>query len=409
MSLSAEKVVAASNAWSWIPDNATTEATEEYLLVRFPDYFEHPLELLRFSPAEASGASPQAVDAVLDRACRFGLPDLHWWVRLDSPPGVADLLAARGATVGETLDVLAVDLSRGAPEILPPTRAVTLRWATDVSTLRDGTQVGVTVFGGSMPPHERLVEEAKRDSAAVAAGDGGMIVAYSGDRPVGSGGIAMAGGVARLWGGAVRQEARRQGVYRAILAARLRYGAAHGATMALVKGRLEPSAPILRQAGFAAYGQEVMYRVPLAQALAVVVAGGRERVVGVEGREFACGLFPVDLGLGVLVLGALPDVRLLGRDAGRQRVGGGRHLVGVEGVQPRVDALVLGHLVERVLVEALRSTTMLTTVPVKLRFAHTRHATANVFVQPAGLTSASGARGDDPRCGYDARQRVAPG
>lgn len=261
MSLSAEKVIAASNAWSWIPDNATTEATEEYLLVRFPDYFEHPLELLRFSPAEAS---PEAVDIVLDRARRFGLPDLHWWVRLDSPPEVADLLVARGATVDETLDVLAVDLARGAPELLPPAREVTLRWATDVPTLRDGTQVGVTVFGGSMPPEDRLVEEAKRDSATVASGDGGMVVAYCGGEPVGSGGIAMAEGVARLWGGAVRPEARRQGVYRAILGARLRYGAGHGAIMALVKGRIETSAPILRQAGFAAYGQEMMYRVPLA-------------------------------------------------------------------------------------------------------------------------------------------------
>jgi GNAT superfamily N-acetyltransferase len=263
MSLSAEKVVAATKAWSWIPDNATTEATEEYLLVRFPDYFEHPLELLRFSPAEASGAFPEAVDTVLDRARRFGLPDLHWWVRLDSPPELADLLVARGAVVDETLDVLAVDLSRGAPDLLPPARELTLRWATDVSTLRDGTQVGVTVFGGSMPPEERLVEEAKRDRATVASGDGGMVVAYSGGKPVGSGGIAVADGVARLWGGAVRQEARRRGVYRAILAARLRYGAAHGATMALVKGRIETSAPILRQAGFAAYGQEIMYRVPL--------------------------------------------------------------------------------------------------------------------------------------------------
>ena len=261
MSLSAEKVIAASNAWSWIPDNATTEATEEYLLVRFPDYFEHPLELLRFSPAEAT---PAAVDTVLDRARRFGLPDLHWWLRLGSPPEVADLLAARGATVNETLDVLAVDLTHGAPELLAPAREVTLRWATDVSTLRDGTQVGVIVFGGAMPPEDRLVEEAKRDSATVASGDGGMVVAYCDGEPVGSGGIAMAEGVARLWGGAVCPEARRQGVYRAILGARLRYGATHGATMALVKGRIETSAPILRQAGFAAFGQEIMYRVPLA-------------------------------------------------------------------------------------------------------------------------------------------------
>jgi hypothetical protein len=264
MSLSAEKVITASNAWSWIPDNATTEATEEYLLVRFPDYFEHPLELLRFSPAEGTAGYPEAIDAVLDRARRFDAGDLYWWARLDSPPEVAELLAARGATVDETLDVLAVDLRLGPPELLPPARAVTLRWATDVSTLRDGTQVGVVVFGGSMPPEERLVEEAKRDAATVASGDGGMVVAYADGEAVGSGGIAMADGVARLWGGAVRQEARRQGVYRSILDARLRYGAAHGAAMALVKGRIQTSAPILRQAGFAAYGQEIMYRVPLA-------------------------------------------------------------------------------------------------------------------------------------------------
>lgn len=264
MSLSAEKVVAASNAWSWIPDNAATEVTEEYLLVRFPDYFDHQLEVLRFRPAGSPAGYPGAIDAVLERARRFGLPEVHWWVRLDSPREVADLLLARGATVTETLDVLAADLGRGAPELPPPTGPLTLRWATDLATLRDGTQVGVTVFGGAMPPEDRLAEEVKRDSANVASGDGGMVVAYVDGEPAGSGGITLTDGAARLWGGAVVPAARRQGVYRAILGARLRYGAAHGAAMALVKGRIETSAPILRQAGFAAYGQETMYRVPLA-------------------------------------------------------------------------------------------------------------------------------------------------
>jgi GNAT superfamily N-acetyltransferase len=73
----------------------------------------------------------------------------------------------------------------------------------------------------------------------------------------------MAHGVARLWGGAVLEAARGQGVYRALLAARLKYGVAHGATMGLVKGRVDTSGPILREAGFAAYGQEISYRVPL--------------------------------------------------------------------------------------------------------------------------------------------------
>jgi hypothetical protein len=264
MSLSADKVVAASNAWVWVPDNATTEATPEYLLVRFPDYFDHPLELLRFSPAEASAAGlAAAVETVLDRARQFGLPHLYWWVKLDSPPEVADLLLARGATVDETLDVLAVDLRQGPPELLPPVTDVTLRWATEVATHRDGTQVGVTVFGGSMPPEERLADEAKRDCATVKAGDGGMVVAYVDDAPVGSAGLAMADGVARLWGGAVVEAARGQGVYRALLGARLKYGAAHGATMGLVKGRVTTSGPILRQAGFSVHGQEISYRVPL--------------------------------------------------------------------------------------------------------------------------------------------------
>jgi hypothetical protein len=45
--------------------------------------------------------------------------------------------------------------------------------------------------------------------------------------------------------------------------ARLAYAVRHGATMALLKGRIETSGPILRRAGFGAYGQELIYAVPL--------------------------------------------------------------------------------------------------------------------------------------------------
>jgi hypothetical protein len=261
MSLFAESVVAASNAWSWVPDNATTAETDEYLLVRFPDYFDHQLELSRFHPA-AGTLVEDAVASVLDRARQFRVPDLYWTVRLDSPPGVADLLGPR-AKLEVTLDVLALDLRHGAPGLPAPARVVDVRWATDLATARDGSQVGADVFGGSMPPPERVAENAQRDSISVAAGEGGMAVAYVDGTPVGSGGVTVVDGVARLWGGAVAESARKQGVYRAILANRLAYGAAHGAGMALVKGRVETSGPILRRAGFAVYGQELIYRVPL--------------------------------------------------------------------------------------------------------------------------------------------------
>lgn len=260
MSLPAETVVAASNSWIWIPDNAVTTETDEYLIIRFPDYFDHPLELVRFQTGRSVRT---AVEDALKRAREFGLPQFHWMVRLDSPPGVAELLAALGANVEETLDVLARDLSDGAPELPPPTADVELRWATDIETARDAAVMSADVFGGSVPPDNRLAELAKRDSDGLPAGEGGTIVAYLDGAPAGSGGVTMADGVARLWGGGVLPSARGKGVYRALLGARMGYGVRHGAVMALVKGRIETSGPILRQAGFAAYGQELIYQVPL--------------------------------------------------------------------------------------------------------------------------------------------------
>jgi GNAT superfamily N-acetyltransferase len=259
MSLSAARVVAASIAMTWVPETATTEETDDYRLVRLPDYFDRPLRLVRFSPA---GPVEPALAAVLDRARQSGLPELQWTVQPDGPH-VARLLEARGATVAETLDVLALDLSEGAPALLPPALDVEVRWATDLRTITDSTELAAGIFGGSVPPQERLAEMAERDSAAIPGGRGGMVVAYAGETPLGTGGVVIASGAARLWGGAVIPAARGRGVYRATLAARLDYCAAHGASMALVNARVETSGPILREAGFAAYGRQLSYRVPL--------------------------------------------------------------------------------------------------------------------------------------------------
>jgi GNAT superfamily N-acetyltransferase len=271
VSLPAEAVVAASNDWAWVPDDAETVQTDEYLLVRFPRYFEHELELIRFSPA---GRLADAVAAVLDRARAFGLPDLYWFARLDGPAGVPELLAARGATVDVTLDVLARPLparpgtdgtaATAGPAASPALRGLELRWQTGPAIARDAAVLGAEVFGGSVPPDDRIAENAARGRATVASGEGGTIVAYADGVPVGVGGVSIVGEVARLWGGAVAERARGRGVYRAVLAARLAYAEAHGATMALVKGKIQTSGPILRRAGFAAYGQETIFRVPLA-------------------------------------------------------------------------------------------------------------------------------------------------
>ena len=138
-----------------------------------------------------------------------------------------------------------------------------VRWATDLRTITDSTELAAGIFGGSVPPQERLAEMAERDSAAIPARRGGMVVAYAGETPLGTGGVyrvrrraalARRGHPGRARPGRLPGHARRPADY----------CAAHGASMALVNARVETSGPILREARFAAYGRQLSYRVPLA-------------------------------------------------------------------------------------------------------------------------------------------------
>src|SRR5580704_3974797 len=95
-------------------------------------------------------------------------------------------------------------------------------------------------------------------------------------------------------------------------------------------------------------------------AVLVVVPGGRERVVLVDGVYLALVLLAADLGLFLPVLVGLPDV--LGQ---RRRVRGGRHLIRVVGVDARLDPLLLGEPVELVGVQAVDLAAVLTPIPVE--------------------------------------------
>ena len=85
------------------------------------------------------------------------------------------------------------------------------------------------------------------------------VVGYLDGSPVGAAGVSLVDGWARLWGGSTLPEARGRGVYRAMTSARAAWAREHGATSALVKGRVDTSAPILGHAGFTAYGEERWY------------------------------------------------------------------------------------------------------------------------------------------------------
>jgi len=256
MTLSADEVRTAANAWLWFPPDAQVVDTDDFLLINWPGYFKKLPSLMRFTPA---GKMEAAFNVATATARSWGFPSLTCWVKLDAPAGFEELLREHGVRE-ETLDVFALDLAAGLPPAGPG--GFEIRWRSNLESSRDFEAVGIAAFSeGSIPDDLTLTRIGAEAQEDYLAGRGGHVLVYEEDRAVAAAGLTMAGTVARLWGGGVIPEARGRGAYRATVAARLRYAVDHGATMALVKGRIETSGPILRRLGFDVYGQESSYVV----------------------------------------------------------------------------------------------------------------------------------------------------
>lgn len=252
-------VTAANDAWVLEPDGSEVVETAEYRLVRFPEAFPDPLQLqwVRSTrPAEAVLAD------VVARATVFGLPEAYAYAKLSAPDGFDDALLRRGAQLVDTCDVLALALP--ADLAAPDLSGLDVRWRTTLATARDANTIGIAAFGGEPASDEVLTGRVAADRDTVAAGTGGVAVAYLDGTPVAVAGLEIVDRVARLWGGTVLPEYRGRGLYRALVAHRAAYAARHGATMAFTQGRISTSSPILQRLGFTAYGQERCYRLPLA-------------------------------------------------------------------------------------------------------------------------------------------------
>ena len=194
--------------------------------------------------------------------CWAGTRSRSWGsARLTRPADLEAHLVDRGAELCETLAVLALDLTPAPPDLDVPAD-VEVREVADLETLRDYDRIDMEVFGGT-PAHRGASWPRRSPRSPRAAGDP-MLVAYRDGERGRDRRLHRGRRRAAAVGRRRRPRGARPGVYRALLDHRLRAGRALGCRMALVKGRVETSAPILRRAGFAAYGEERAYRVTVA-------------------------------------------------------------------------------------------------------------------------------------------------
>lgn len=245
-------MLAASNEWSWVPDGAPHVRTDEYLVVAYPDYFVTPTSARVFG----SDRDPaDLVEEICDVPRGWGRGRL-WWRLSDftHPAGLEPELVARGASLVDRMDVLALPLD-GLPDLAVPDD-VEVRRVTDEQTVRDAITVANDAFGGDDPTDDQVATSLLEVQQGLADDSVGRWVAYVDGRPAGTGGYTLAGDVCRLWGGGTHRSHRGRGAYRGVLDARLRTAHAAGATLGLTHGVVDTSSPILRRIGFARYGEE---------------------------------------------------------------------------------------------------------------------------------------------------------
>jgi GNAT superfamily N-acetyltransferase len=263
-------ILAEAAAWVWVPPDARQVTTAEYQLIAYPGHYQQPT-----SVAWTSSARPAAelMGEVSAQVRAWGRDTVYWWIRdTTRPAGLEDALRGDGGELTETVQVLAFDLTDGLPEAgavqATPAQA-TAAHGLDARVVRDeaGLRAHHLVSAEVWDDHrDRTPDDVRRELAelaeSLASWTDFRVIVFADGQPAAAGGCTIAGPVARLWGAGTRPQFRGRGAYRALLSTRVSLAREHGATLALVKGRVETSGPILRRAGFTAYGDERCYRWP---------------------------------------------------------------------------------------------------------------------------------------------------
>jgi len=268
-SWTAQRVLDAAAATEFVPEGTIEVRTGDYRLVRPPDWALGPgVGAAQVTWSRTTRPPAEVVDEVAAHVRGWGLPGVAWWVSaVSQPAGTEEALRARGAGLIDAMQVLARELGDDLPQLdLPGGVAVEL--VRDERTFRAASAVSVQGWGRVEPDETEVARQLKEVLRDLSTWSSFRVVAYADNEPVSTGACTLVGGVAQerlalLWGAMTLPASRGHGAYRAVLTERLRLAREHGATLAMAKGRFLASAPILLRSGFADYGEERCFWLPV--------------------------------------------------------------------------------------------------------------------------------------------------
>jgi len=274
-SWTAQRVLDAAAAMEFVPEGAIEVRTDDYRLVRHPDWVLGPtIGAAQVTWSRTSRLLDEVIDEIAERVRGWGLPGVAWWVSAASrPTGTDQALRARGAGLIDAMQVLARELGDDLPH--PPEQGgVVVELVRDERTFRAASAVSVQGWGTIEPDEAEIARQLKEALEDLASWSSFRVVAFADNDPVSTGACTLFGAAAQetiaqdkialLWGAITLPASRGHGSYRAVLAERLRLAREHGASLAVAKGRALASGPILLRAGFADHGEERCYWLPVA-------------------------------------------------------------------------------------------------------------------------------------------------
>lgn len=256
-----EQILRAAAAWSWLPRGGEVDKTH-LRLVRYPERLGGGV---RASQVRSGGGAADVIAYAIDRGRAWGASGITFWTNPSDTPDLEPELRRRGADHVDTVAVFACPLDRASVDELTRTvpAGVSVEVVETLAQVREVDAVNVPIWDQSPLDEDGLCAELEEVRTALDAGVGLQVLGRLHGRAVSVAGRTFVDGFTRLWGAGTLADARGRGVYRAVLAERLRLGEERGTTTALVKGRLSTSAPILSRAGFRHYGDERAYRLDL--------------------------------------------------------------------------------------------------------------------------------------------------
>ena len=257
------RVLDAAIAMEWQPDGAIEVRTDDYRLIRYPDWALDPtFPAAQVTWSRSDRSVGDLVDEVLAHVRSWGLLGVAWWVSAASRPAdTEEQLRVLGGKRIDTVQILACELGEPLPELGVPAD-VSVELVDDERTFLAASQITVRGWGRKEPDEATLATDLAISLSDLATWTNFRVLASVAGTPASTGGATLDGEVAKLWGAITLPAFRRRGSYRAVLAERLRLASDHGAELALVKGRVETSGPILLRAGFTDYGEERCYWLP---------------------------------------------------------------------------------------------------------------------------------------------------